>query len=104
MPSSPRYAAVYTGQHGPVSALFDAPDAESAVETVRLQGNMWFVMARDDLRLARAPAFRLGEHGFRPLETQILPDFTLWLRETGTWRSARKRPRHPEQVVQRTGT
>ena len=85
-----RYAAVYTGSKGPVSALFDARDLDDALRTLHEQGDMWFVMMRDDLRLERKTTLDLPARGFRPVPQTITPDYALYLRERAP-RQARPR-------------
>ena len=95
-----RYAAVYTGSKGPVSALFEARDLDEALRTLQEQGDMWFVMMRDDLRLQRKTALDLPAQGFRPVPHTITPDYALYLRERAS-RQARPRgarTRHDESA------
>jgi hypothetical protein len=77
---SQRYAAVYTGTSGPVSALFEARDLHHALRTLQEQGDMWFVMMRDDLRL-QARSVPLPRRGFRPVPQTVTPDYALYLCE-----------------------
>jgi hypothetical protein len=74
-----RFAAVHTRAAGcPVSALFEADGPLAAVRKVETEGDMWFVMARDDLRLARRPALACPPRGFRPLAGHVLPEYALY--------------------------